>query len=201
MLVAAIAVGGAGAGLAAADEATDAPCADRVSDSAPLARLPEPPACRPGRADHPKRPKGYPAAGPLARGNGLVEPLTTLYSVHTREALPFFRRSRPPAEMLRRFFRCRGFGFEVDLDPRLIDQVLETAEHFECARVEVISGYRSPKFNDALMKKGRHVAANSRHTRGEALDVRFVGTPAAAVGRYLWEQFDGGVGTDRKSVV
>jgi hypothetical protein len=140
-------------------------------------------------------PKIHPGHWPPARRFGLDRLITTLYSQHAREALPVFEGRPPPPEVLRRFFRCRGFGTAVDLDPRLLEAVLAAAREFEVPRIVIISAYRSTKFNDALAKKGRRVAAESRHTSGEALDFSIPDVPATAIGAWAWERFDGGVGT------
>lgn len=126
---------------------------------------------------------------------GLRKWVTTLYNVHHNESLPLLDGQMPPDDVLTHFFRCRGFATEHPLDPRLIETVTAAAKHFQTKRIEVISAYRSTKFNDTLSKKGRHVAAESKHTKGKAIDVRFVGTPAKDVGSWLIKIFEGGVGT------
>jgi uncharacterized protein YcbK (DUF882 family) len=142
----------------------------------------------------PKKPKYYAPFWRASRRVGLRKLTTTLYNVHQDEAVPILDGQRPPDDVLNHFFRCRGFGNVHPLDPRLLDAVIAAAHRFATARVEVISGYRSPKFNDALSKKGRHVASESKHTKGMAMDVRFVGTAARDVGKWLFNHFEGGVG-------
>jgi hypothetical protein len=158
----------------------------------PLA-LPEFPVCRPGPA--PKPPKSYPAGQPAPKRRGLELPAATLFDVHRREALTVFPGAPPDEGVLARFFRCRGFGEPGHLDPRLLEAALGAAAEFRSARIEIVSAYRSPKFNDALGKKARRVAGESRHTRGQALDLRLAGVPAAKLGAWFREHFDGGVGT------
>jgi uncharacterized protein YcbK (DUF882 family) len=142
-----------------------------------------------------KVPKTYPATQPVARRGGLNPILTTLFNVHTREALPVFRNTRPDPAVLADLLRCRGFAVRAEIDPRLIETVLAAAEEFESPRVRIISAFRSPKFNDALAKKGRGVATESRHTRGEAIDFGLVTVKASILGKWLWDNFEGGVGT------
>jgi uncharacterized protein YcbK (DUF882 family) len=60
------------------------------------------------------------------------------------------------------------------IDPALLDLVRRLARAHPLARVEVVSGFRSPKLNEALRKKGHHVATHSQHTLGHALDLRIV---------------------------
>jgi uncharacterized protein YcbK (DUF882 family) len=59
----------------------------------------------------------------------------------------------------------------------------------------VVSGYRSPKFNEALRKKGRQVASRSHHTLGEALDFRLPDVEAEALAAAAEEIHVGGLGT------
>ena len=40
--------------------------------------------------------------------------------------------------------------------------------------MELVSGYRSPKLNEMLRKKGHHVASHSQHSLGHACDFRIV---------------------------
>lgn len=132
---------------------------------------------------------------PVARRRGLQPVLTTLFSIHSKEAIIVLKHRRPPQWVLNHFFRCRGFAKEQSLDGRLIDGILAAAEHFRAPRVEIISAFRSSKFNDTLSKKGRNVSKESKHTRGEAIDFFIPDVQPTDLGEWLWEQFDGGVGT------
>jgi len=196
--VVAIALLAAGtAAVASGATSEGAPCA-RTSVYDPLAELMEREQCVPGVRDRePVLPKIYPRPWAPSRRRGVERIATTLYNVHSREALPVFAGKPVPQAVQNHVFRCRGFGTSIPLDPRLVETVLAAAEHFEARRVNIISAYRSPKFNDALAKKGRHVASESKHTRGEAMDFGIPGVGAAKIGAWLWDNFDGGVGTYR----
>ena len=143
----------------------------------------------------PKQPKPYRALWRPSKRRGLRRIVTTLYSVHLHEAVPVLDGQLPPPGVLDRFYRCRGFGTVHPVDPRLTEAVIGAATHFKASRVEVISAFRSPKFNDSLAKKGRHVASESKHTKGMAMDIRIVNTPASDVGKWMYSHFEGGVGT------
>ena len=73
------------------------------------------------------------------------------------------------------------------------------ADRFGSERIEVVSGYRSPKLNESLRKKGHQVASESQHTHGAALDFRVVGVPAEALAQAAGELHVGGIGTYRES--
>lgn len=143
----------------------------------------------------PKQPKTYRALWRPSKRRGLRRIITTLYSVHLHEAVPVLDGQPPPPTVLDHFYRCRGFGTVHPVDPRLTEAVIAAAIHFKASRVEVISAFRSPKFNDSLAKKGRHVASESKHTKGMAMDIRIVNTPASDVGKWMFSHFEGGVGT------
>jgi uncharacterized protein YcbK (DUF882 family) len=125
---------------------------------------------------------------------GLQQVATTLFNVHNREAALVLRDALPPEKVLKQLFRCRGFDNSKQIDPRLVEIVVKTALHFEAPRTEIISGFRSPKFNDLLAKKGRRVAAESKHTLGQAIDFRLSTAHARRVGAWVWKNFDGGLG-------
>jgi hypothetical protein len=141
-----------------------------------------------------KTEKTYPALDGPARRQGRAEIATTLFSVHSKEALPILAGRTPSPELLSFFFRCRGFGYRHALDPRLLDAVLAAAAEFRAPRVEIVSAYRSPKMNETLAKKGRRVASESRHMAGEALDFRLPTAKARRVAEWLWRRFEGGLG-------
>ena len=61
------------------------------------------------------------------------------------------------------------------MDPRLIGVLASAAKHFNTERIEIVSGYRAPKFNLMLRKKGHAVARESQHTQGHAIDFRLPG--------------------------
>ncbi len=59
---------------------------------------------------------------------------------------------------------------------------------------EVISGYRSPKTNEALRQQGRAVARRSLHMQGRAIDVRLAGVRTATLRKFCRNLARGGVG-------
>ena len=140
--------------------------------------------------------KQFPTFGHVAR-RGVDLPVTTLFNAHTREILPVFENTRIKTELLKHFFRCRGFGETIDMAPELIATIVDAAKEFKAKRVTVISGYRSPKFNDTLAKKGRRVASESKHMKGQAVDFRLDTVEAKELGPWIRARFEGGVGTYR----
>ena len=97
------------------------------------------------------------------------------------------------------FFRCHFTGEPTEVDPRLVRNLVRAARHFNVKRVNVVSGYRAPKYNLILRKKGRQVARESQHTQGNAIDFRLPGVPARKLYKWVKRQQLGGVGFYAKS--
>jgi uncharacterized protein YcbK (DUF882 family) len=121
---------------------------------------------------------------PASRVRGIAGPretLGTLVNVHTRE-LCVLDRDEPDANVFSAFVSDRTTGEARTLDARLLAVVRDlAARHGHAERIEIVSGYRSPKLNEMLRKKGHHVASHSQHSLGQALDFRLVGVSPGAV--------------------
>jgi uncharacterized protein YcbK (DUF882 family) len=59
---------------------------------------------------------------------------------------------------------------------------------------KIISGYRSPEYNEYLVSLGRHVAKNSLHQRGLAIDFAIEGIGTERITRVARSFASGGVG-------
>jgi hypothetical protein len=122
------------------------------------------------RAEHTRR---------LASKKGVALPapslplLGTLVDVHGGERVPLDSEN-PSSEELDRMLADRVTGASAHLDPRLLELLRALARQSPGARFELMSGYRSPKLNEMLRKKGHHVASHSQHSLGHALDFRMV---------------------------
>jgi uncharacterized protein YcbK (DUF882 family) len=97
-------------------------------------------------------------------------------------------------EVVDRFLRCHFTNEPTEMDARLIGVVVQAARHFKVGRVDVVSGFRAPKYNLALRKKGRAVARDSQHTKGNAIDFRLPGVPVAKLQAWAIKLKLGGVG-------
>lgn len=82
----------------------------------------------------------------------------------------------------------------TNMDVQLIDQLHQLSLTLGAKNIEVISGYRSKKTNDALRKQGRQVAKFSYHLTGQAIDVHFTGVTLRNSLRAALKQHPGGVG-------
>jgi len=130
---------------------------------------------------------------PLPAVGSRIEPITTLYNQWTREALPLLP-GRPYRRPYQLFLRDRFTREVAQADPRLAMVLVAAALRFRSPRVEVVSGYRSPKFNLMLRKKGHQVARESQHMQGAAVDFRVRGASTEALGEFVRGLRVGGVG-------
>lgn len=122
-----------------------------------------------------------------------VEPITTLFNVWTREALPVL--PGDPVEMhIHTFLRDHYTNQATRMDTRLVDVLKRAANKFSARRIEVVSGYRSPKYNLMLRKKGHQVARSSQHVEGNAVDFRIRGVPTKSLLHFVRSLRLGGVG-------
>jgi len=126
--------------------------------------------------------------------------LATLDQVHTGEHAVLDAES-PTQDRFDALLTDRSTGEHHVLDGRLLGLLRTLAEAHPGSRFELVSGYRSPKLNETLRKKGHHVASHSQHSLGNACDFRIV-PPGSTTGldpRVLEVEirklgWDGGVG-------
>ena len=121
------------------------------------------------------------------------EPITTLFNVWTHEALPVLP-GDPLEARFHSFLRDHYTNQATQMDTRLIGVLTGAARKFDASRIEVVSGYRSPKYNLMLRKKGHQVARNSQHMEGHAVDFRIRGVPTKTLLHFVRSLRLGGVG-------
>lgn len=125
------------------------------------------------------------------RAGAEARPVLYARHLHTLEVMPLLGQTEA---MLRRFFRCRFTDEPADHPAELIAGVVAAAEHFGARQIHIISGFRHPKFNLMLTKKGREAARDSQHTRSQAIDFTLPGVDAARLYKYALKKWKGGVG-------
>ena len=126
------------------------------------------------------------------------EMVINVYNTWTREYLPVSLEEEAdvlaPKVCVDQFFRCHFSNQPTGMDPRLFKALIKAARYFKKARVDIVSGFRSPKYNLILRKKGRQVARRSQHTQGHAVDFRVRGVPVKKLHRWARSLRLGGVG-------
>ena len=136
------------------------------------------------------------ASDPYLNPGARIEPVTTLYNVWTHEALPILpgQSRRLEEGPFQQFLRDHYTNQATNMDTRLLDVLERVAGKFSARRIEVVSGYRSPKYNLMLRKKGHQVARHSQHMEGNAVDFRIRGVATKQVLHYVKSLRLGGVG-------
>jgi uncharacterized protein YcbK (DUF882 family) len=99
--------------------------------------------------------------------------LGTLVQTHTGEHVVLDGAS-PSDDRFTALLSDRVTGERHPFDPKLIALLRTLGAKHPGARFELVSGYRSPKLNEMMRKKGRHVASHSQHSLGHAVDFRVV---------------------------
>lgn len=88
------------------------------------------------------------------------------------------------------------------IDPDLIDLLGRLRMRLGIAHpIQVTSGYRSPQTNAAARRRNRHVARNSYHMQGKAVDIRVPGFNLSKLRRAAIELRSGGIGTYPKATI
>lgn len=130
-----------------------------------------------------------------------------LYFTHTRESatITFKKNGRylpRGLKKLNRFLRDWRRNEPTRMDPRLFDLVWEVYRRTGSRQpIKVVSGYRSPKTNAALRRRGRKVATKSQHMKGRALDFFIPGVSVDQLRALGLKAHVGGVGYYRGSFV
>ena len=119
-------------------------------------------------------------------------PVVNAWNTWTKEAMVL--EAGIDAETFGRFLRCHFTSDPAQMDMRLLEVLVGAARRFQASRIDIVSGYRAPKYNLMLRKKGREVARDSQHTYGHAVDFRIRGVPTAAVVAYVRSLRLGGAG-------
>jgi uncharacterized protein YcbK (DUF882 family) len=111
--------------------------------------------------------------GPDVDGPTNVTLLATLAQVHSGERAVLDAES-PTQDLVDSLLADRVTGARHPLDPQILGLLRAVAGNHPGCRIELVSGYRSPKLNEMLRKKGHHVASHSQHSLGHACDFRVV---------------------------
>jgi len=120
--------------------------------------------------------------------------LINLYNEHTKEWLAVDPAAPPDEATIDLFLRDHFTNKQTKMDARLIKIVIDAAANFHSDLVSVVSGFRHPKYNLILRKKGHQVARDSQHTHGNAVDFAIPHVTTQALHSWAKAQKIGGVG-------
>ena len=130
-----------------------------------------------------------------------------MYFTHTKEraTITFKKNGKYVSSGLRkanRFLRDWRRKEPTRMDPALLDLVWEVYQKSGSRKpIHVISGYRSPRTNKMLRRRGRKVATKSQHTLGKALDFFMPDVSVTKLRALGLKAHRGGVGYYRGSFV
>lgn len=95
--------------------------------------------------------------------------------------------------------RCHHSDQVCEMDLQLLDNLNRIVNLVGPGKeVHVFSAYRSPTYNDWLVRTGKGAAPNSLHTTGQALDISIPGVRLTQVWRAAAKLRQGGVGNYRR---
>ncbi len=141
----------------------------------------------------------------LAKSNPLEARSLAFLNLHTQETLSciYWKNNQLSFSALTKIhhiLRDHRTQEISQIDPQLINLLykLHTATQSK-APFEIISGYRSPKTNEALRKNTSGVAKRSLHMQGKAIDVRLADVDLRKFRDIAIELQSGGVGYYPKS--
>ena len=120
--------------------------------------------------------------------------LVNLYNAWTHEWLAVDAAAPPPRATVDHFLRDHFTNKAAAMEPRLVAVLLAAAARFRSDVVDVVSGFRHPKYNLILRKKGHQVARDSQHSHGNAVDFFVPGVAALQLQTWAKAQRVGGVG-------
>jgi uncharacterized protein YcbK (DUF882 family) len=124
-------------------------------------------------------------------------PVISLYNTWTHEWLALdadVKAALPATSSVDRFLRCHFTNEPTTMDGALARTLRDAARRFGSSRIDIVSGFRAPKYNLMLRKKGREVARDSQHTHGNAVDFRIPGVNVKALEAWARTLRLGGVG-------
>jgi len=139
------------------------------------------------------------AAQPLAQ----TPPNATLslYNTHTSERLSVNLRDNNGSydldalDALNYFLRCHYTNEQIVMDVCTLEYLSQVDQKLGGSHeIHVISGYRSPQYNELLIRNGHRVARHSLHLSGRAIDISFPAVELEDVRRAATELRRGGVG-------
>jgi uncharacterized protein YcbK (DUF882 family) len=143
--------------------------------------------------------KPFPRVASAGTASPAPERRLSLFHTHTGKRLSVAYRNGsgeylPEAvSSLNHFLRCHYNQQVTEMDLLVVDlhAVDESGGQNE---IHIISGFRSPEYNEKLHREGRGVARSSYHLLGKAIDFRIPGKSLAALRDAALRLREGGVG-------
>jgi uncharacterized protein YcbK (DUF882 family) len=131
----------------------------------------------------------------------VTERVLKLHNIHTGERLDTCYRVggnyiQEELSRINYFLRCHYTNLVKPISIQVIDLLYEIKNRFVSSdkEIHIISGYRSPEYNQHLRSLGRHVAEGSLHLDGLAIDFAISGIRTERLAKAAMQLQAGGVG-------
>lgn len=124
----------------------------------------------------------------------------SMYNIHTGEDLNVTycmsgRYDQDALENINYFLRCHHTNEVKEIDVGVIDLLCDIKDTMKADhQIQIISGYRSPAYNELLISQGKGVAKNSLHLSGLAIDFSLEGISTYDIFQLAKTFSAGGVG-------
>jgi uncharacterized protein YcbK (DUF882 family) len=129
-----------------------------------------------------------------------IEKSLSMYNIHTGETLNVTyctsgRYDHDALQSINYFLRCHYTDEVMEIDKRVIDLLCDIKDTVDGSQqVQIISGYRSPAYNELLVSQRKAVGKNSLHMSGLAIDFYFEGIKTDDIFQLAKSFSAGGVG-------
>ena len=137
----------------------------------------------------------------LVSAHSLTQGRLRLYNVNTKERLLVKYRNRygrydqGALNDINYVLRCPHSNQTCEMDVQLLEYLNQVDKLVGKGKeIRIYSAYRSPSYNDLLVRLGRGAAPNSLHTTGQAMDFAIPGVRLSQVRRTAQKLKLGGVG-------
>lgn len=137
----------------------------------------------------------------VAQGGGLPEGKLSLYNVNLGERLTVVYRNcfgeycQEALQALNNLFRCHYNHEMTNMDVRIIEYLNRLDQSLGGGNeIRIISGYRSPAYNEKLRSRSNGVAKASLHMKGKAIDLAIPGFGLNQIRQAALSLSAGGVG-------
>jgi uncharacterized protein YcbK (DUF882 family) len=124
----------------------------------------------------------------------------SLYNIHTDESLDISYFSAGSYDFgaldkINHLLRCHYNNKVKPIDIGVLDLLCDIKKRIGTDKqLQIISGYRSPEYNEYLKSIGRNVARNSLHMQGVAIDFSIHGFSTSSLSQAAKSFLAGGVG-------
>lgn len=137
----------------------------------------------------------------MIEGEGFTEGKLALYNTNSHERLSVTYRNslgeycQDALNSLNWIFRCHTTNETAKMDLRVLEYLNRLDDSLGGGNeIHIISGYRSPSYNQRLRQATKGVAKDSFHMKGMAIDLRIPGVPLERIKRAALALAAGGVG-------